>query len=77
MHRTTIFLDDALLRRARQLARRQGKSLAAVVRESLAAYLSQGAARRTRLPSIASSFASGHADTSERTDQLLWPDPHV
>jgi hypothetical protein len=75
MRRTTIFLDDQLLRRARQFARREGKSFAAVVRESLAAYVS-GGRRGTRLPSLAGRFASGHAETSEKVDELLWREPH-
>jgi hypothetical protein len=74
MRRTTIFLDDQLLRRVRQFARREGKSLAAVVRESLAAYVS-GGRRGNRLPSLAGRFASGHRDTSERADELLWREP--
>lgn len=77
MRRTTIFLDDHLLRQARQYARRKGKSLAALVRESLMAYLAGERGRRaTRLPSVAGRFASGRADTSERVDDLLWQEPH-
>jgi hypothetical protein len=74
MRRTTIFLDEKLLRRARQFARREGKSFAAVVRESLAAYVS--GPRGTPLPSLTGRFASGRPDTSERVDELLWPEPH-
>lgn len=74
MRRTTIFLDEQLLRRARQFARREGKSFAAVVRESLAAYVSGG--RGTPLPSLTGRFASGRPDTSKRVDELLWPEPH-
>jgi hypothetical protein len=76
MRRTTVFLDDTLLQRARQYARREGKSFAAVVRESIAAYISRDR-RANVLPSIAGQFASGHTDTSERVDELLWSDPHV
>ena len=76
MERTTVFLDKSLLRRARQFARREGKSFAAVVREALAAYITGERRSRARLPSIAGQFASGHADTSERADELLWQEPH-
>jgi len=76
MDRTTVFLDRMLLRRARQLARREGKSFAAVVREALAAYVAAAERPTSRLPSIAGSFASGHADTSEHVDELLWQEPH-
>ncbi|GBD33229.1 MAG: hypothetical protein KatS3mg081_0307 [Gemmatimonadales bacterium] len=79
MKRTTIFLDSALSRRAKQAARRQGKSFAQLVREALAAYLAGGsraAGGAERLPSVAGRFESGHRDTSERVDELLWRDPH-
>ena len=74
MKRTTVFLEEALLRRARQLARREGRSFAQVVREALAQYLAAG--RPRRLPSIAGKYRSGYTDTSERVDELLWKDPH-
>jgi hypothetical protein len=76
MHRTTIFLDERLLRSARQYAERSGKSFAAVVREALAAYIAGEAGTVRRLPSVAGAFASGRSDTSERVDEFLWPDPH-
>lgn len=75
MRRTTIFVDDQLLRQVRQFAKREGKSFAAVVRESLLAYLA-GGRPKPRLPSIAGRFASGHNDTAERADELLWREPH-
>ncbi len=74
MKRTTVFLDLALLKRAKQYARAKGKSLAAVVREAVAQYISPRGAERG-VPSLAGRFASGHADTSERVDDLLWRDP--
>jgi predicted transcriptional regulator len=74
MKRTTVFVDDALLRKAREAARRSGKSFAQVVREALAQYVGRGQTRR--LPSVAGMFRSGHTDTSERAEELLWQDPH-
>jgi hypothetical protein len=79
MRRTTIFLDGHLLRQARQHARREGKSFAALVRESLVAFLAGGRGRRTTrppLPSLAGRLASGRTDTSERVDELLRREPH-
>lgn len=76
MQRTTIFLDKALLRRARQYAQREGKSFAAIVREALAAYISGPSRPNAVVPRIAGRFASGHSDTSERTDELLSKEPH-
>jgi len=76
MKRTTVFLDEALLRRAKQFAQREGKSLAALVREAIAGYLAGSRGRMSTVPGIAGRFASGHADTSEHADELLWRDPH-
>jgi len=75
MKRTSVFLDKVLLRRAREFARREGKSFAAVVREALAAYIATPAQSASRLPSVAGRFASGRSDTSERVDELLWSEP--
>lgn len=76
MKRTTVFLDSALLKRAKQYARAKGKSLAALVREAVAQYISPPASQGG-VPSLAGRFDSGHADTSERADDLLWQDPHA
>ena len=76
MERTTIFVDKDLLTRAKQQARKDGKSFAQVVREALAIYLTEEETMTDHLPSIAGQFASGCSDTSERVDSLLWTDPH-
>ena len=76
MKRTTVFLDEPLLRRARQLAQSEGKSFAALVREAVAAYVA-GDRAAPGVPGIAGTFASGAADISERVDDLLWSDPHA
>jgi plasmid stability protein len=71
MKRTTIFVPEALERDLQLYAAREGKSTAAVVREALAEYVAN---RRTpgALPSFAAAFASGHADTAERHEELLF-----
>jgi predicted transcriptional regulator len=74
--RTTIFLDEALLRALKRLAARRDVSFARVVSEAAAAYVAAPAAAG-RLPSIAGRFASGLADTSARVDELLWTNPHT
>jgi plasmid stability protein len=73
MRRTTIFLDEPLLRRLRAAAEREGRSFAALVRDALTAYLDGPRAGR-RLPSIAGRFAGGRPDTSERLNELLRTD---
>jgi hypothetical protein len=74
MRRTTVFLDEQTLARARRHAQRTGVSFATLVREALAAYLTQPIGGS--LPSVAGRFGSGRRDTSERVDELLWRDPH-
>lgn len=71
MKRTTVFVPEALERDLQLYASREGKPTAAVVREALAEYM----ARRqpaAGLPSFAGAFASGHADTAERHEELLF-----
>jgi hypothetical protein len=50
--------------------------MASLVREALAAYVAQPGGRMP-LPSITGQFASGHADTSARVDELLWTNPRA
>lgn len=75
MKRTSLFLDDKLLRSLRRLATRRGVSVASIVREAVASYLAEPPVAGV-LPSIAGRFASGMSDTSARVDDLLWNDPH-
>ena len=75
MKRTTIFLDSELLRALKRLAARRDVSFATVVREAMAAYVARPA-MTDGLPSVAAQFASAHADTASRVDDLLWRSPH-
>lgn len=77
MRRTTIFIDEQLLQRARRRAGQQGVSFATVVREALSQYLAAPRRDAAAVPSFAGQFASGEPDTSERVDELLWRDPHA
>ena len=70
MKRTTVFVPEALERDLQLYARRQGKPTAAIVREALAAYLARGPA--PELPSFTGAFDSGHTDTAERHDALIF-----
>ncbi len=74
MKRTTVFIEDDILRELRRVAQRRGVSVALVVREAMAAYVASPV--EAGIPSIAGRFASGHSDTSERVDELLARDPH-
>src|SRR5437870_9105644 len=71
MKRTTIFVPESLERDLQLYAAREGKSTASVVREALAEYVAK---RRVAgaLPSFTGAFASGHTDTAERHEELLF-----
>lgn len=64
------------MRKVKSFARREGISVAQVVREALMAYIS-GNGAQGQLPSIAGKFSSGHSDTASHVDELLWQDPHA
>lgn len=74
MKRTSIFVDEKLLRQARKYGRETGMSFATIVREALARYLANPAGGD--LPSVAGRFSSGTKDTSSRVHELLWRQPH-
>jgi hypothetical protein len=69
MKRTTIMADEQLLDELRAIARREGLSLAEVMREGLQWRVRQGA--RRRLSFIASgSDPDGPSDIAERAHEL-------
>jgi hypothetical protein len=71
MKRTTIFVPESLERDLQLSAARQGKSTASVVREALAEYVAKRHVAGA-LPSFAGAYASGHSDTAERHEELLF-----
>lgn len=75
MKRTTVFLDDKLLRQLKRLAQRRGVSFASVVREAMATYVAEPVSEGN-VPSVAGRYASGKRDTAAKVDDLLWNDPH-
>lgn len=70
MKRTTVFLDEPMLRRLKQKARADGKSFAQCVREAVAAYVAQPKGPQP-LPSWVGMFDSGRTDTSEHVDEII------
>ncbi len=72
MRRTTIFLDEQLERELKALARRDGRPMASVVREALAAYVVDERDRAPGLMGFVAAGRSGRRDTAERHEQLLW-----
>lgn len=77
MKRTTIFLDDELEREVKAQAEREGRPMAGLVREALAAYLVEH--RQGGVPSFAGAGRSGRSDVAERHEEILaeeWGDAH-
>lgn len=73
MKRTTIFVDEALERDLRAIAEREKRTVSELVREALASYV----ARRKKVGPGVSFVAlgrSGHRDTAEKHEELLWQD---
>ena len=78
MKRSTVFLPEELERDLSVYARRRGRPAASIVREAIAAYIVSE--RNTNaLPSFTGGFDSGHTDTAERHDELLFTNlkPHT
>jgi metal-responsive CopG/Arc/MetJ family transcriptional regulator len=75
MKRTSLFLDDQLLKKLKRAAERRGVSVALLVREAVAHYLA-GNPTVGAVPSVAGRFASGNSNTADHVDELLWRDPH-
>ena len=75
MKRTTIFIDEGLERELRLVARRRGRSVAAVVREAIAREVAAEARRPLSFIGVGD---SGRHDIAERHEELLWKalEPH-
>lgn len=68
MKRTTIYLEPELEILLKIEMQRAGRPMAEVVREAVRAYVTR---EPRQAPPGAGAFASGHADTAERADDLL------
>jgi hypothetical protein len=68
MKRTTIYLEPDLEVLLKMEVLRQGRPMADIVREAVAAYLTRD---ERAAPPGAGAFASGHADTAARVDETL------
>lgn len=67
--RTTVYLDAADYRRLKALARSEGTTAAALVREAVSDYTARRAGRRR--PRSIGGFRSGGANLAERAEELL------
>ena len=70
MKRTTVFADEDVLRRLREIAKRENSSVAEVTRKALVEYVSRRRAKRSRL-SLVGVGHSGRKDVAERSEELL------
>ena len=70
MRRTTILADEEVLRRLRQIAKRENVTLSAVIRTALERYAKRRDPRRPRL-SLIGVGRSGRRDVAERAEELL------
>jgi len=68
MTKTTVYLDADLAVTLRQLAIREGRAQAELIREALAEYARQR--KRPEIPGLGE-FDSGHTDTSQKAEQIL------
>jgi len=67
--KTTLYLPEADYRRLKDLARREGRATAELVREAVAQYARRR--RPARLPGSLGVGRSGRGDLSERAESLL------
>lgn len=73
MRRTQVTIDEATYTRLRKRAHREGRSIAAVIREMLRRGVGDGAERRARAVRWTSAGVgrSGHGRISEEHDEVL------
>lgn len=72
MRRTTVKLPDELDARLRHEAARRGTTISELTRQAIESHLGGRPARRSLL--AAGAGASGHADISERIEEILAAD---
>lgn len=67
--KTTVYLDSADYRRLKAIARTQGRTPAALVRDAVAEYARRHG--RRKIPRSLGAGRSGRGDLSERAEELL------
>lgn len=69
--KTTVYLDEALLRSLKQMARSQGVSEAWILGEAVTGYVASARTATARRVPKSLGFASGPGNLSESTDDFL------
>jgi predicted transcriptional regulator len=72
MKRTTLFMDPQLERELQALARRDGRPMAALVREAVTQYVAAARAHRTGRLGFIAAGRSGRTDIADRHEELLF-----
>jgi predicted transcriptional regulator len=72
MKRTTLFIDPQLERELQALARRDGRPMAALVREAVAQYVAAARDKGRTRPGFIATGRSGRADVADRHEELLF-----
>jgi metal-responsive CopG/Arc/MetJ family transcriptional regulator len=70
MERTTVFADEDMLRKLREIAKKENSSLSAVTRKAIDEYVLRRRPRRLRL-SLIGIGRSGRKDIAERAEEIL------
>lgn len=70
MRRTTIFADEDVLRKMREIARRENITLSEAIRTALERYVSRHRPKRPTL-SLIGIGRSGRKDVAEHAEELL------
>jgi hypothetical protein len=74
MKRTTLFVEESVDHELHALARRKGVPVSALVRESLARYVTEQRRSQTFSLQFLGRGHSGRTDVAERHEELLWRD---
>jgi len=69
MQKTTVYLDEATYKRLKQIARRQGRAPAEMVREAVAEYTARHAPKKR--PRSIGAFKSDRKDLGQSAESLL------
>jgi predicted transcriptional regulator len=72
MKRTTVFMEPQLERELQALARRDGRPMAALVREAVAQYVAAARPSRSAGPGFVAVGRSGRSDVAEKHEELLF-----
>ena len=71
MKRTTVFANEEMLNNLKDIAQKEGISIAEIIRQALDKYIAERQGPK-RAPSILGVGKSGRKDIASRSEELLW-----